>query len=332
MNVLSLFDGMSCGRLALERAGIPVTSYWASEIDKYAIAVSQNNWTDIQHIGDVTKVDSTLLPDIDLLIGGSPCQGFSFAGKQLNFNDPRSALFFEYVRILRDVKPKYFFLENVVMKQEHQDVISECLGVLPVKLNAALVSAQNRKRLYWTNIPYFGPPEDEGILLKDILEFEVKQDYLLSPKAIDYMGRNTKDGRNHFDFKHHHDSDNEKSSCLTANTYKGVPYNVLITEEALSRIIRKQYSSPKIYPDKTGTLNTKNNSSQLSVDSGTTLIPVGKYLRRITEIEAERLQSVKDNYTKGVSSTQRYRMLGNGWEIKSIAHFFKNLNVDETLL
>ena len=147
MKVLSLFDGISCGKVALDRAGINVSHYVASEIDKHAIQISKNNHPDIEHIGDVTKL--TFQPNhFDLLIGGSPCQGFSFAGKGLNFEDERSKLFFEYVRILNEVKPKFFLLENVVMKQEFQDVISEYLGVKPIKINSALVSAQNRERLY----------------------------------------------------------------------------------------------------------------------------------------------------------------------------------------
>jgi len=152
MNVLSLFDGMSCGQIALRKMGIKVDNYYASEIDKYAITVAKKNFPDMNHIGDVTEVRAEDLPKIDLLMGGSPCQGFSFAGKQLNFDDPRSALFFEFVRLLRDCKPKYFLLENVRMKKEYQDVISEHLSVEPVKINSALVSAQNRVRLYWTNI------------------------------------------------------------------------------------------------------------------------------------------------------------------------------------
>lgn len=174
MNVLNLFAGMEVGRLACERAGVPIDKYYSSEIDKYAIQVSKVNWPDIIHLGDVTKVYGCTLPDIHLLLGGSPCQGFSFAGKQLNFNDPRSALLFEYVRILKELREYnpniYFLLENVMMKKEYQDVISDLLGVKPVMINSALVSAQNRKRLYWTNIPFLGQPEDKGIVLKDILE------------------------------------------------------------------------------------------------------------------------------------------------------------------
>ena len=170
MKVLSLFDGISCGRVALERAGVPVEVYYASEIDKYAMQVSAKNYPDIIQIGDCTQVDfSEYIGKVDLIIGGSPCQGFSFAGKQLNFADPRSKLFFEFVRALREIKPKYFLLENVKMKKEFQDVISEQLGVQPIEINSALVSAQNRKRLYWTNIPNVTVPQDKGILLKDIV-------------------------------------------------------------------------------------------------------------------------------------------------------------------
>lgn len=153
MNVLSLFDGISCGQIALERAGIKVDSYFASEIDKYAMQVTKHNYPNTKHIGDVTEVKGSDLPKIGLLIGGSPCQGFSFAGKQLNFDDPRSKLFFEFVRLLKETKPKYFLLENVKMKKEYQDVISKHIGVEPIKINSGLLSKQNRCRVYWTNIP-----------------------------------------------------------------------------------------------------------------------------------------------------------------------------------
>tara|TARA_R100000426_G_scaffold85970_1_gene66556 strand:- start:15 stop:1145 length:1131 start_codon:yes stop_codon:yes gene_type:complete len=169
MNVLSLFDGMSCGRIALERLGIPVDNYYASEIDKYAIQVSQANYPDIIQVGDVTELDTSTLPKIDLIMGGSPCQGFSFAGKQLAFDDPRSALFFEFVRCVEELKPKYFLLENVRMKKEYLDVISKYMGVEPIMINSALVSAQNRVRYYWTNIPGIEQPEQRGIVLRDIL-------------------------------------------------------------------------------------------------------------------------------------------------------------------
>lgn len=194
MRVLSLFDGISGGRLALERAGIPVEKYYASEIDKYAIQIAQKNYPDTIQIGDCTQVDFAKFRDeIDLVIGGSPCQGFSFAGKQLNFNDPRSKLFFEFVRAVETIKPKYFLLENVKMKQEFQDVISEQLGVQPIEINSALLSAQNRKRLYWTNIPNVGQPADKGILLKDIVSDAV----LTKSKTIRTSGWCSKWGNKH---------------------------------------------------------------------------------------------------------------------------------------
>src|SRR6056300_70325 len=170
MNVLSLFDGMSCGQIALNRLGIKYYNYYAAEIDKYAIEVTKKNFPNTIHLGDVTKVKAADLEPIDLLLGGSPCQGFSFAGKQLNFDDPRSALFFEFVRLLKECNPKYFFLENVRMQKEYQNIISEHLGVEPVMINSALVSAQNRVRLYWTNIPNITQPNDKGTVLKDVLE------------------------------------------------------------------------------------------------------------------------------------------------------------------
>ena len=170
MNVLSLFDGMACGRIALERCGYNVTNYFASEIDKYAMKVAKANYPDIQHLGDVRSVITDDLPEIDLLIGGSPCQGFSFAGRHLNFQDQRSRLFFEYVRILEETQPRYFLLENVRMSKESERVISEFLDCEPVTINSNLVSAQNRHRLYWTNIPVDGLPDDKGIKLADIIE------------------------------------------------------------------------------------------------------------------------------------------------------------------
>src|SRR5210317_2590759 len=172
MNVLSLFDGMSCGQIALNRLGIKYYNYYAAEIDKYAIEVTKKNFPNTIHLGDVTKIKAEDLEPIDLMMGGSPCQGFSFAGRQLNFNDPRSALFFEFVRLLKECKPKYFLLENVRMKKEYQDVITKHLGVEPIMINSALVSAQNRVRLYWTNIPNITQPQDKNLMLKDILEFK----------------------------------------------------------------------------------------------------------------------------------------------------------------
>jgi site-specific DNA-cytosine methylase len=201
MNVLSLFDGMSVGQIALNRVGIKYDKYFASEIDKFAIQVTQHNYPETIQIGDVTQVKGSDLPQIDLIIGGSPCQGFSFAGKQLNFDDPRSALFFEFVRLIEECKPKYFLLENVVMKKEYEDVITQHMGVEPILINSNLVSAQNRRRLYWTNIPNIKQPEDLNIKMSDIL---LSGQHIMVSKQ-----------------KKEHKPGGEKSSTLLARDYKG---------------------------------------------------------------------------------------------------------------
>lgn len=202
LTVLSLFDGMSCGTIALREAGIKVKHYFASEVDSYAIAQTQRNFPQTVQLGNVKNVVVSDLPPIDLLIGGSPCQGFSFAGKQQNFNDPRSVLFFEYIRVLHDIQ-KYnpnvkFLMENVRMRTEFENEISRHLGLFPVMINSALVSAQNRVRLYWTNIRTrtetnlfdsvvhtdIPQPEDRGIYLSDILEDNVDEKYYFSQSQI----------------------------------------------------------------------------------------------------------------------------------------------------
>lgn len=216
INVLSLFDGMSCGQIALQRAGIKVNQYFASEIDKHAIKVTMANFPDTIQLGDVTKVSSKDLPKIDLLIGGSPCQGFSFAGKGLNFEDERSKLFFEFVRLKEECNPTYFLLENVQMKYEHELVISKYLNVNPIEINSALLSAQNRVRLYWTNIneksyglfgdrkPDIPQPKDKNILLKDILEIEVDNKFFLVGKAAEWAEKITTPPKEYtlIDFSH----------------------------------------------------------------------------------------------------------------------------------
>lgn len=183
-NVLSLFDGISCGQVALNRAGISLGNYYASEIHKPAMIVTQHNYPDTIQLGDVTKIKGSDLSDIDLLIGGSPCQGFSFCGKQLNFEDPRSKLFFDFVRLIKELKPKYFLLENVRMKKESEDIITKYLEVEPVFINSALFSAQDRKRLYWTNIPIPELPESNPLCLADILENEVPEDFYLAEERL----------------------------------------------------------------------------------------------------------------------------------------------------
>ena len=219
MNVLSLFDGMSCGMLALDRLGIKVDKYYASEIDKYAIQVSQANYPDIIQVGDVTELDTLTLPKIDLIMGGSPCQGFSFAGKQLAFDDPRSALFFEFVRCVKELQPKYFLLENVRMKKEYLDVISEYMGVEPIMINSALVSAQNRVRFYWTNIPGIEQPEQRGIVLRDILETNTPDEYLAGENLQkNYKGGNQLNPNYKSQANTIHDA-NGKSGTICAGTH-----------------------------------------------------------------------------------------------------------------
>ena len=252
-NVLSLFDGLSAGNLALERAGYKSGvdyNYYASEVDQYAINVASKNFPNIIQLGDVCGVKAKDLPPIDLIVGGSPCQGFSFAGKQLAFDDPRSALFFEFVRLLKEIKPKYFLLENVKMKKEFLDVISEQVSacypdfqgedmfggkIEPLLVNSALVSAQNRQRYYWTNIPNVKQPEQRGIVLRDILQTEsVSDEFRYSQKSIDYMNRGNKKwlqaGKRRAD-KYEQTADKDKSFTITANWHKGVPYNYFKEEK-----------------------------------------------------------------------------------------------------
>ena len=379
MNVLSLFDGMSCGQIALERAGIKIDNYFASEIDKYAIQVAKHNYPNTHHIGDVIKVKAENLPQIDLLIGGSPCQGFSLAGKQLNFDDPRSKLFFEFVRLLNECKPKYFLLENVKMKKEYQDIISEHLGVEPIEINSNILSAQNRRRLYWTNIPNVSLPHNKGILLKDIVHENV--DNKLSEKEIDYMLRSTGNWSpvNKNRFETYLNYPERKAHCLTASFTKGVPYNCffeilseyIVPFDKTLQILDKEVQRGKVrYFRKDSQANRvyyiHDKVITLTGDAGGGAAKMGQYLfgcitpdrvdqrqngqrfndgkkfytltaqdkhgvfiegyiRKLTPIECERLQTVPDNYTAGVSNSQRYKMLGNGWTVDVICHIFSYL-------
>ena len=361
LNVLSLFDGMSCGRLALEQAGIPVKNYFASEIDKYAIEVAKTNYPDTVHLGDVQGVSEfwtdNKFPQIDLLLGGSPCQGFSFAGKQLNFDDPRSKLFFQFVKLLRQLKPKYFLLENVKMAKKSQDIITEYLGVEPIEINSNLVSAQNRKRLYWTNIPFDKNIEDQKIVLQDILEDGLSDERMTS---------------------------NGKAHCLTARYQGAVYWNSIERNQRTMVLIDNPTTSPtgmkrigmatdinghdilkRVYSveGKSPTLNAHGggntepkigigalrgrkkpnevkynqqyemrfddkSNALTSVQSDNHLIKqeTDKYSwRKLTPVECERLQNVPDNYTNHVSKTQRYKMIGNGWTIGIIKHILEGM-------
>ena len=289
MNVLSLFDGISCGRVALERAGIDVTTYVASEIDKYAIQVSQKNHPDIVHVGDVADLSAKDLScDIDLLIGGSPCQGFSFAGKQLNFDDPRSALLFEYVRLLEECEPKWFLLENVRMKKEYQDVISGILGVEPHRINSSLVSAQNRDRLYWTNIPLDSPIEDQGIV------------------GVDFTGQFLDLGR-----KLNRDVVwRRRSGVLDCLGYYG-------KNSTSQRVYGVHGKLPTLLVNNTG----GNNPLWLSLDESEAY--------RASIHFCEWLQTLPEDYTSGIPDNQRYRTLGNGWTIDVLVSFFRNLRQEQ---
>lgn len=341
MNVLSLFDGMSCGQIALERAGIKVDKYYASEIDKYAMAVTQHNYPDTIQLGCVKDVKAEQLPKIDILIGGSPCQGFSFAGKQLNFDDPRSALFFEFVRLLKECKPKYFMLENVRMKKEYQDVISEQLGVEPIMINSALVSAQNRVRLYWTNIPNITQPEDKGILLKDIVDGE----FILKTNKQFKLKNNQK-----------------KVACLTGGAHSGGNHSDMdmivvkrcvhignaigFNYESDQRVYSINGKAPSIRTSKIpkiaivqkprgnnkGGLRALNGKlpsiTSSSYEHNNHLAIDGLFWCRLTTTEIERAFTITVNYTlipwqkRMLSNTQRYKMLGNGWTVDVIVHIF----------
>ena len=483
INVLSLFDGMSCGQQALERAGIAVDNYFASEIDKYAIQVTMANYPNTKQLGSVVNVNGYDLPKIDLLIGGSPCQSFSFAGKRKGMStkceteiltlqhylelkadgyefEGQSYLFWEYMRLLNECKPKYFLLENVEMGEKWEKVLSKAIGVNGIHINSALVSAQNRKRIYWTNIGMkpsglFGDlesiieqPKDKGILLKDVLESEVDEKYYLSDLAIERIQRHSNDTLN-----------NEKSNCILAGYFKGggrdqqyVIHNTMprssttgkeftgLDLNAKSRTIRtggsasftdkhnwdlivhntipissttgkggtghlsrkdgktycldtgntnaveilgalkfgrsdeakqirkenmkkgKDYTpfqSKEIVAvdyDKMNTLTSAINKDNLVIGcdyrydegfrfrengksitlttrgrtqgndfSGQALAQINSRIRRLTPLECERLQTVKDNYTNYVSDSQRYKMLGNGWTVDVIVHIFNYL-------
>ena len=471
IKVCSLFDGCSGTQMALKNLGVEVDQYFSSEIDKYAMQVTQKNFPETIQLGDITDIKGKDLPKIDLIVGGSPCQGFSFAGKQKAFKDERSALFFEFIRLLKEIKPKYFLLENVVMKKEFQQVITDevskiypqssngsLFGIEPIMINSALLSAQNRKRLYWTNIPNVEQPEDLGIVLKDILE--PSEEWGEQPQYLKNKLHGVERG-------HSVKEVNQKSNCLNATMYKGqISAYVKKRDEDLKKmttksgksyaltasyqgaaswnsIERKQrtmiptYNTPKqvgiakeinghdslkrVYSEngKSPTVNAhgggntepkvavtsyrevrtekaKEERKRIKKETGKDhtpfrskeLIPrddgkVGavtpslnkdhtisiqggavrgrpkgkKYIqkletrsddksnalttarkdsvvvedeltwRKLTPLECERLQTLPDNYTEGVSNTQRYKMIGNGFTIKVIEHILGNMDL-----
>lgn len=287
--------------VALERANIKVDEYIAYEIEPNAITVSQHHYPNIKQMGDVTKADFTQIGKIDLLIGGSPCQGFSFAGKGLNFSDPRSKLFFEYVRALQEVKPKYFLLENVVMKQEWQDIISKYLGVEPILINSALVSAQNRKRLYWTNIPNVQLPRDKGIKLSDILEdIEFKHPGAIRGRRLN---KATIVGRRLNENGHREDYNKEIpiTQCLEVRKTNIDKSNCITTvdkDNVLTPLAPGRY--PNVFKDN---------------------LPFRYY----TTTEYCRLQTLPDDYVDMIPKSAGRKALGNGWNVDTIAHIFSYL-------
>jgi DNA (cytosine-5)-methyltransferase 3A len=319
INVLSLFDGMSCGQIALGRCGIKVNNYFASEIDKHAIKVTQHNYPQTRQIGDVCglqyeegalfhhqnnnplKNGGSSITNIDLLYGGSPCQGFSFSGKQLNFEDPRSKLFFEFVRLVEEAKPTYWMLENVKMKKEYQDVISEYLGVEPIEINSSLVSAQNRVRLYWANFD-IKQPQDKNIGLSDILE----DNEMIAPSAI--RGRRL-----------------NKATILGRrldNRGKRQDYN-------------KEIPITQCLEVRATNRNKSNCLTTVAKDNVLTTMDIGRHpnafkdnlpFRYYTPKEYCRLQTVPENYFDGVASENQMRkMIGNGWTVDIIVDIFNQM-------
>ena len=307
MKVLSLFDGISCGRLALERANLPVEKYDAFEIDRYAIAVSQNNYPDIVQHGDVFNGNFKQFKGYDLLLGGSPCTYWSVAKKERETTADGEGfrLFMEYVRALEASECRYFIYENnFSIHQNIKDEISEKLGVQPIMINSALLSAQNRKRCYWTNIPNVSQPQDKGILLADILESGVAWQ--------------------------------DKSYCMTAS------YDGAIFSNTLKRKQRTMIAEPvrighygkggqgqRIYSvyGKSVTLSANGGGQGAKTGLYKIDLPNGDYIiRKLTPVEAERLQTLPDNYTAGISNTQRYKCIGNGWTVDVIAHILGGLS------
>lgn len=289
MNVLSLFDGMSCGQIAFNRAGIEYDNYYASEIDKYAIQVTQHNYPKTIQLGDVTEIKASNLPKIDLLIGGSPCQSFSNAGRGAGFNG-KSGLFWEYVRILEEVQPTYFLFENVKMKKEWQDIISKAIKVQPIEINSKFFVPQNRPRLFWTNIKVINIPTTFNHCLNDILE-EASAEYYLTEKQKSVLDLDYKWSENeiirHKAGKHQQDN---------IYRYDGLMACLSASHHGAARHLTKTY------------------------------LPDGK-IRRLTENEVEKLQGVPKDYTKMVSSSKRYELLGNGFTVDVIAHIFKGIQL-----
>lgn len=358
MNILSLFDGISCAKMALQKAGLPVETYYASEIDKYALQIAQKNHPDTVQLGDVKEIKAGTpngivgLSAIDLLIGGSPCQDLSIAKKdRKGLEGSRSGLFYEYLRILREVQPKYFILENVAsMPKEAKEEISKQLGVEPIMINAALVSAQNRKRLFWTNIPNVELPADKGIYLKHIIHENTDgadtQSYIVLDKhgvkeklksntvRVGGRGSGLQSKQNWDTIRIGHlnkggqadrvYSIEGKSVCLSANGGgRGAKTGLYLIKRAYPVALRNRGQGKKPEYNKTGRANaltTVQTDSMVDVEH--------EYIRKLTPVECERLQGLPDGYTEGVSNTQRYRGLGNAFHVDVIAHILTHLKTN----
>lgn len=343
LNILSLFDGISCGRVALEHANIKINKYYASEINEYSIQIAKKNYPDTIEVGDVRKLDIEQIKDkIDLMIGGSPCQSFSFVGhmdgmsttengekreiltlkeyliakkKGFIFNG-YSYLFWEYVRLLKEVKPKYFLLENVNMTKHWENVITKALGIKPIRINSSLLSAQNRNRLYWTNLPINNYPKDQNILLQSVLTKEGKFDNVGELLTV------------------------QKAFPKLQNKYGYIPkmfnaYNISeITEKSptlsLGSMVTSSCATTIFFKDRDGNYNVKNNKIKINNIKYDTKLEDGKYiLRKLTPRECESLQTLPDNYTEGVSDSQRYKMIGNGWTVNVIKWIFEHYPTEE---
>lgn len=293
MNVLSLFDGVSCARIALDNLGVKVDKYYASEIDKYAISVSKNNYPNIIHLGDIKDIEAKDLPQIDLLIGGSPCQDLSNAQKGLGLKGAKSSLFYEYIRLLEEINPKYFLLENV--KNKWGNVMSDYVGVDYIEINSAILSAQSRPRYYWTNIDFEKFPQKlSKTTLVDIVEKEVDEKYYLNKNGLDIF-------------------------------LNGVILNENISKDGINKV----FEIPKdIHNDnerQRRVYSLKSKSPTILARADTTKIFVHNRVRKLTPLECERLQCIPDNYTALVSNTQRYKMIGNAFTVSIIEHFLKGL-------
>lgn len=291
MNVLSLFDGISCGQIALERAGIKVDKYFASEIKDIAIKVTQSNYPNTIQLGDVTKLDASTLPKIDLLIGGSPCQNFSSAN--LNYRDgldgEKSGLFYQYYRLLKELNPKYFLLENVRMKKDQEAIINNLLGVKPIAINSSLVSAQSRPRLYWTNIQGVTPPTDKGIELNDILECGYSP--LVKSRCLLVS-----------------DSRPLKTPIKMFHRFYAKAFTTLIFRD------REHYKECKDYYDE--------HFRGMAAKDIICTSPIFDDVRYLTKTERERLQTMPEGYCNLLTEKEAADVLGDGWTVDVLAHIF----------